>query len=57
MRKYYDWIVYGLIIVISFTFLSWSSSYTKTKCEKAGGQLIEVTGKIANSCIYPAKGK
>lgn len=59
MRNFFDFEMcfYIVVFVVSVVIISWANNHNKAKCEKAGGQLIEYTGKLGNSCIYPAKGK
>lgn len=59
MKNFFDFktLAYIVVFVVSVVIISWANNNTKAKCEKAGGQLIEYTGKLGNSCIYPAKGK
>ena len=59
MKNFFDFEMcfYIVVFMVSIVIISWANSNTKTKCEKAGGQLVEYTGKLGNSCIYPAKGK
>jgi hypothetical protein len=59
-NKFFDFemLFYIAIIAICLPIIIWANNYTKTRCEKAGGQLVEYTTKIGNACIYPpAKGK
>jgi hypothetical protein len=59
MKKFFDFEMcfYIVFFMIFIVIISWGNNNTKTKCEKAGGQLVEHTGKFRNSCIYPPKGK
>jgi hypothetical protein len=48
---------YIAVIAISLLIIAWANNHTKTKCEKAGGQLIEYTTRVGNACVYPPKAK
>jgi hypothetical protein len=59
MNKFFDFemVFYIAVIAISLLIIAWANNHTKTKCEKAGGQLIEYTTRVGNACVYPPKAK